>query len=320
MPQPDNAYCEVAVVIPTYNCASSLPAAIESALAQTYRDFRIYVIDDGSTDATTDVLRQYADRCVCLWQPNAGAAAARNRGIRESSSRYVAFLDADDLWHPTKLEQQLEVFNQRPDVGMVISSFAMVMQDGHTGLPITRNYICPELGDGGVFALLVTECFVATPCAVVRREVLEEVGVFNEALAVCEDVNMWLRIASCWKMAALREVLVTVYKRVGSLSMVAGGTKIALAGKLAALQHVEASCEDLSQSEQRTLQRSLAVYYYKSGSARLTAGERESAREHLGIAIRYRPFYGLALVKFGGSLMPLSMFRFFAGIYHLGRR
>jgi hypothetical protein len=173
--------------------------------------------------------------------------------------------------------------------------------------------------DGRLFEAMARDSFVATPTAIVRRQAIEEVGMFNESLMVCEDVNLWLRIASRWKIAAVRDVLVTVRKRSGSLSAIAGGTMLALHGGLASLQHVEASCLHLSPREQRALRRRLAIYYYRSGSARLTEGARKPARAHLAIALRSMPFHLAALVKFGGSLLPTPVFRSFARLYHMVR-
>jgi hypothetical protein len=308
---------EVAVVIPTYNCASFLAAAIESVLAQTYRNFRIVVIDDGSTDATPEVMRLYADRCICLWQPNAGAAAARNRGIRESTSKYIAFLDADDLWHPTKLERQIQFLNLHPDVGLVCSDFSMTGNGSSSDSFFSTTRVPP---DGRMFEHLLRNCIVFTSSVVVPRQVIDEAGMFNESLSVCEDMNLWLRIASRWNIAALREVLVTRRNRQESLSATAAGTIVSLNHGLASFQHIESSCPHLSPRETRALRQMLALFYYKSGSSLLTGGACQPARTHLARSLRYMPFQPLALVKLGGSLLPSAAFRFFARCYKMAFR
>ena len=111
----------VAVVIPCYNAAPYLARALDSVLAQTYRDFCVFVIDDGSSDDIETVLLPYIGRVAWSRHPHAGQAAARNRGILLSSSPYVAFLDADDEWLPNKLERQIEVLRDLPQAGMVYS-------------------------------------------------------------------------------------------------------------------------------------------------------------------------------------------------------
>ena len=121
VPNDTNLPCGVAVVIPCYNAASCLARALDSVFTQTYRDYRIYVIDDGSSDDTEAVLRSYSDRAVCVRQAHAGQGAARNHGIRLSNSTYVAFLDADDEWLPNKLERSIEILRQDARIGMVYS-------------------------------------------------------------------------------------------------------------------------------------------------------------------------------------------------------
>jgi GT2 family glycosyltransferase len=311
---------EVAVIIPTYNCAAWLAEAIESVFAQTFRDFRIFVIDDGSTDDTAAVLQRYADRCVCLRQENAGAAAARNFGIRSSSSKYIAFLDADDLWHPNKLERQLRLIKQDPEAGLVCSDiwidYSLLGNGKISESMFARSKVPP---DGHVFEQLIMESSISTPTVLARRQAIEQVGMFNESLTVCEDMNLWLRIASRWKIAIIREILVTVRKRPGSLSLIAGGTIHSLKGQLAAYQHIESSCPRLSRRERGALRQVLATCYYASGSIRLSGGDRKAAREHLRIALRSRRFRLAALAKMGGSLLPDSAYNLFVGLYHRAR-
>jgi glycosyltransferase involved in cell wall biosynthesis len=303
---------EVAVVIPSYNCASFLASALDSVLRQTYRDFRIFVIDDGSIDATGEVMRLYSDRSVCLRQPHAGAAAARNRGISISSSPYIAFLDADDLWLPTKLERQVHLLSTRPDVGLVCSDFSISGARENIGSYFERVRVP---ADGRMFEHLVRECFVSTSCVVVRRRAIEEVGLFEESLAVSEDFNLWLRIASRWNVAVAREVLVAVRSQSQGLSA-SPGTAMRLSSGLAALQHVMSACSGISRSEQRALRRAIADSYYVNGSHQLASGVRGLARGHLATALWHRPFHWRALTKLGSSFLPASAFKFLVGLHH----
>jgi len=190
----------VAVVVPCYNVEFCLARALDSVLGQTYRDFCFYAVDDGSTDGTAQVLEKYANRGVCAHQIHAGQAAARNRGIRMSESPYVAFLDADDEWLPTKLELQVALLNQDPSIGLICSGCAPGEGSlmGRSGAGTTN---LPK--SGKLFEQLIRDCFVFTPTVVVRRRCLEEVGLFNESLAVGEDFNLWLRIAARWKIALI---------------------------------------------------------------------------------------------------------------------
>ena len=110
---------KVSVVIPSYNLGRLLTQAIDSVLAQTVVPSEIIVVDDGSTDDTQVRLEPYSGRIRCIRQGNRGVSAARNRGIREASGQLIAFLDADDVWHPRKLELQLAAFEDRPDLGLL---------------------------------------------------------------------------------------------------------------------------------------------------------------------------------------------------------
>src|SRR2546422_14004 len=107
----------ISVIIPTYNSVRFLTEAVDSVLAQTFSDFEILVIDDGSTDETQDVMRQYGSLVRCIRQQNSGVAVARNRGITESRGRYVAFLDADDTWLADKLERQVNALSSESGAG-----------------------------------------------------------------------------------------------------------------------------------------------------------------------------------------------------------
>ncbi len=105
---------KVSVIIPTFNCAVYLPQAIESVLGQTWQDFELIVVDDGSTDDTCQVLAPYQNRLVYLYQENQGESSARNKGIQVAQGEYLAFLDSDDLWLATKLERQITVLEAWP--------------------------------------------------------------------------------------------------------------------------------------------------------------------------------------------------------------
>jgi hypothetical protein len=291
----------VAVVVPCYNVEAFVRRAIDSVLAQTYADFRIYAVDDGSTDATVQILRSYGDRCRVVSQPHAGAAAARNRGIRMSSAPFVAFLDADDEWLPQKLERQISLLKRDPDLGLACTLCA-VDEPGKSTRTIFPTRDVPEAGM--LFGEIARDCFIATPTAVVRRQCLEEVGLFNESLAVCEDLNLWLRIAGRWKVALLPDVLAVTHQRTGSISVTTSAEERLGAG-VAALQDVQSRCSDiLSATEVRALREALARRLYFLGSFLLSIGERERSRRELLSALKLQPAHWRALMKLGLSLLP----------------
>ena len=120
----------VSVIIPTYNRGYCISESIDSVLAQTFTDYEILVVDDGSTDDTRERLRAYEDRVRYLWQPHGNAASARNEGLRHARGRYVAWLDSDDTWLPFKLDLQLRVLEQFPDAQIVASDFSAMDESG----------------------------------------------------------------------------------------------------------------------------------------------------------------------------------------------
>jgi glycosyltransferase involved in cell wall biosynthesis len=195
----------VSVVIPLFNAEDVIRETIESALAQTYPDREIIVVDDGSRDGSAGIVAGYGDRVKLVRQANTGVAGARNRGIAESGGRYVALLDHDDLWHPTKLDKQVRLLDQRPEVGMVITDVAHVDRQGRP-----MGIIGPGYNPSETFARLFVRGYVPTPsAAMIRRSVLEEIGGFDESFrsAGLDDHELWTRIAAHSEIASIPEPL-----------------------------------------------------------------------------------------------------------------
>lgn len=193
----------VSVIIPTYNRANYVQQAVESVLNQTYKDYEIIVIDDGSTDDTKLSLEKYADRVKYIYQENQKVAAARNNGIRHSQGKYIAFLDSDDLWLPQKLERDIAYFEAKPQVGLVYSNVIYFSDEGAD--LYTRRMKSPS---GDVLEKIIIDNFVVTSTVIVGRECLDRVGFFNEDLdlASSEDWEMWVRIASLYPFGYVNEI------------------------------------------------------------------------------------------------------------------
>ncbi|MGB2634474.1 MAG: glycosyltransferase family A protein [Candidatus Acidiferrum sp.] len=295
---------DVAVIVPCHNVASYLQRALNSVFAQTFSDFHIYAVNDGSTDGTARVLEANASRCSFVFQPQFGPAAARNRAIQMSNSSFIAFLDADDEWLPQKLERQITLMKQDLTLGLVCSACFVNEPGGDARVTSAPQSL---LGSGKVFRQLARNCFVFTPTVVVRRRCLEEVGYFNESLAVSEDFNLWLRIAAKWRIACLPEALAIAHKCSGSLS-----ENISPADRLkngvAALEHVRSSCLQLSPAEAQASHRALAERFYLYGSFLLYSGAKESSRPELAAALKLRPAYWKALLKLFLSFLPTPAF------------
>jgi len=196
----------VSVIIPTYNSARFLTEAVGSVLAQTFRDFEILVIDDGSTDETQDVLRQYGSPVRCIHQQNSGVAVARNRGIMESRGRYVAFLDADDTWLPDKLERQMNALSSESGgAGFCYSAFTVVDSDLKLVRVNQSKRHASALED-----LLLRGNVVGSICTVLcERALFDKLGGFDPGLSQCADWDMWVRMAERTEFTYIDEPLVT---------------------------------------------------------------------------------------------------------------
>lgn len=201
----DFTVVKVSVIIPAYNAMTYLPETMESVLRQTFSSFEVLIVDDGSSDGIGQWASQITDpRVKLISQKNQGVSAARNIGITHSQGEYIAFLDADDLWKPTKLEKQVQCLEDNPAVGLVITWEVFVDEQGNpTGEPKT---FYPE---GDVFKQMIEKCLIhcgSTP--MVRRICFDSVGVFDRDLRYGEDWNMWTRIASRYPFAVVKEPLV----------------------------------------------------------------------------------------------------------------
>lgn len=182
----------VSVVIPAYNSSLTLSRAIQSVLAQTFRDFEIVVVDDGSVDDTVESLAPFWNCIQYVYQENRGRSAARNCGISVARGRFVAFLDADDHWHPTKLEKCIPYLSANSRIGLVHSAYYAV--SGGTAQIVTRG---SSYCDSNVFSELLFRQSIGTPsCVVVTAEQLAHTGGFREDLDGTEDWDLWLRIAA----------------------------------------------------------------------------------------------------------------------------
>lgn len=206
----------VSVVIPTYNRAGYVGATIRSVLDQTHRSLEVLVADDGSTDETRRVVEAIADdRVVYLAEPHRGQpAATRNAALARATGSLIAFVDDDDLWLPEKLAHQIERLRASPEAGLCYSDTYRFRDD--PAVP-GRRFLGPRGGpEGDVFGELYGWNFVASPTAVIRRSVIDAVGVFDEDTRVMgrEDYEYWLRIAHRFPFAYVDRPL-ALYRVVG---------------------------------------------------------------------------------------------------------
>jgi glycosyltransferase involved in cell wall biosynthesis len=181
---------QVSVIIPTYNRGWIIKEAIDSVLAQDFKDFELIVVDDGSTDNTSEVFASYGNDIKVLFQKNKGVSAARNRGIAEASGQFIAFLDSDDLWLPQKLSTQVEFFNQVSEA-FICQTEEIWIRNGRRVNPKKRH----KKASGMIFKPSLELCLVSPSAVMIRRSLFDRVGRFDETLPACEDYDLWLRIS-----------------------------------------------------------------------------------------------------------------------------
>lgn len=212
---------KVSIIIPAYNQAHFLAEAIESALGQTFNDIEVVVIDDGSTDATAEVARRYLERpgFKLVRQSNGGLPNARNRGIAESSGEYLCFLDSDDSYHPGKIARQVEILDGDPGVGWVYCDIVTIDQDGK---PVADQFSVARSQrplSGDLFGSLILSGYFPPHTVMIRRRVLDEVGVFDPELGGHADYDLWLRVAGAGFKAVFIPAAHAIYRtHPGSMS------------------------------------------------------------------------------------------------------
>ncbi len=194
----------VSVIIPTYNREKIITRAIDSVMDQSYQDFEVIVLDDGSQDKTKAVVEAYGPKVRYFYQDNKGIAGARNGGMRHAEGEYLAFLDSDDYWLSAKLEKQMTLFAEHPEYGMVACQCGSVQVDG-----AYREKNRPGKS-GWILYDLFNKNFIRTSSAVITRPCLEKIGGFDESLREGEEYDYWLRIAAEFAIGFINEPL-TVY-------------------------------------------------------------------------------------------------------------
>ncbi|MBM4328137.1 MAG: glycosyltransferase [Deltaproteobacteria bacterium] len=193
----------VSAIIPTHNRASVLERAIGSVFAQTFQDYELIVVDDGSTDSTQDLLAGYQGRLVALRQENRGAAAARNLGVRHAGGELVSFLDSDDEWLPEKLRRQIDLFRAGDDT-FVCHTDEIWHRDGKN---VSQKVKHAKQG-GRFFERALELCLISPSSVIISRALLDRVGWFDESLPAAEDYDLWLRLTAFYPVHFVAEPLV----------------------------------------------------------------------------------------------------------------
>lgn len=181
----------VSVVIPAFNRAYCLGEALESVISQTFSDFELIVVDDGSSDETASLIQKYPQAQYIGLNQNGGVSKARNRGIREARGRWICFLDSDDLWTEKKLQAQMREMEENPGFRAFYTDEIWIRKGVRVNsMNKHRKY------SGDIFLHCLPLCIVSPSSVMLERSLLEEMGGFDESLPACEDYDLWLRIAA----------------------------------------------------------------------------------------------------------------------------
>jgi len=206
---PDRVSC----IVPVFNRAHTLRRAVESVLTQDYRPLELLVVDDGSTDGTPELLDRMEGEAngwdlsfIRVRQENRGVSAARNTGIRRARGQWVALLDSDDAWKPEKLTRQMALHAARPD-RVVSQTREIWVRNGVRVNPPARF----EKREGDLFAHCVDHCAISPSSVLIRRDLFDTVGLFDETYPACEDYEFWLRLSARWEVGLVREPLMVKY-------------------------------------------------------------------------------------------------------------
>lgn len=275
--------CEsVSVVIPAHNSAAWIRETLDSILTQTCPVLEILVVDDGSTDNIVDILRWYHEPVKYVYQGHRGVSSARNSGIRMAKGDFVAFIDADDFWHPGKIKAQLELLFEQE---LMWVSCETQPFDSNTQQAV-KDLTLP-MQDGDVLESLLMNNFIGSATPMIRRSVFDRAGYFNEAYEarIGEDWDMWLRIASYYPLGVVREKL--AFQRLHSGSTM---SSTSMKEKVLCLVGVIERAVDREPRRLNPLKHNaLANIYYRAGVQLMKENQYGQAREYFFLELQCRP-------------------------------
>ena len=279
----------VSIIIPTYNRIDLLLETLASVLRQTFADFEIVVVDDGSTDGTVDRMADLDPRLSLLLLPRIGHLdTVRNYGLAAAQGNLIAFLDSDDLWRPDKLARQVALFDEQPGLGLTFTDVDVLLPDGSVTLPVLT---AKQKRSDGVFQRLLSGCFIHPSTAMVRRSLFDRLGPFETNLVSQGEYLFWMRAAQAMPAACLPEALVTVRRSATSMSQRHEITM--MRGAVAALGRVTAT-EPLTLRQHLTARRTLARWHVHL--ARLE-GDTAQARRDIRQSLRWNPLQRQAWIE-----------------------
>jgi glycosyltransferase involved in cell wall biosynthesis len=196
----------ISVIIPVYNRQEFIKRSIDSVLDQSFKDFELIVIDDGSSDLTPDILKTYTDKIKVITTKNQGVSSARNEGIKASQGEWICFLDSDDVWLEDKLQCQIEFHKLHSHILFSHTFEKWVRNDKEI-----KQKAIHKKPSGWCFKENLSFCKIAPSTVMIHQSVLDKVGLFDESLEVCEDYDLWLRVLREYEIGLVEDILTTKY-------------------------------------------------------------------------------------------------------------
>jgi glycosyltransferase involved in cell wall biosynthesis len=299
----------VTVVMPAYNAEKFILDAIRSVLAQGYPSVEILVIDDGSKDSTFALVQREAPQVRIIQQSNAGAAAARNTGLRLARGKYICFLDADDGWYPGKLSAQVDYLQKHPEAGMVYHEWFVWIPDESGSYCIPKRLEEPAFGEidpactGWIYTRLLLDCIVHTSTVMMRLEVVRDIGFFDTTLVTGEDYDYWLRVSRKYQIHKLTGTYSFYRAALGSLTSKPPEENNEYNVLQSAWRKWGLSSQDGKNLSEKLMNKRLGKLAFDFGYSKYYQGEIRQARDSFLKALRHDPFRWRAL----GYLLVASL-------------
>lgn len=291
----------VSIIIPTYNHAQFLPDAVESVLSQTYSNWECIIVDDGSTDNTEEIVQNYLNRDTRIkylsLTRNRGLSAARNVGIKESEGKYLVFLDADDYISPTKIEKEVKVLENHPEVGWVYEKSLII--DEKSKQVIQR---LPEMAlkpnekppEGRIFYKLLGRNLMPVNAVMIEKKIVESVGLFDESLKSYEDWDLWLRVAVKYDIKFLNDTLAFVRFRPHSMQR---DFITFYSNRIKVIRKICKMYPDLASRYKHVIRKTLAQTHYHLGAEYCNKRRTKDSMLEFIRAIKLNPFQKMAYIS-----------------------
>lgn len=291
----------VSIVIPTYNRADMVVECLESVFTQTYTDYEVIVVDDGSTDNTEEILKPYHARIKYIRHENKGNAAARNSGLDIAKGELIAFLDSDDLWMPDKLRRDVDYLDSQPDVDMVCANGTFFGSPKFAGKKVVPDKrAIPLARDGVTLKAIFTRSSLRPSAMVLRKRVIEGTNGFDPDFAACVDLDFAFRVLMKYKVVFINEPFFKMRKHDDHVS---GDSERRTLFNIKAIEKLLKEYPEARKLiSEKKINRRLAYRYCRLGKITQKKGRKKEALSAYRKSLSYRPFYPSCIVKYMGCL------------------